>query len=397
MLTIAITLPGFFDGESRAITAMLADGAYSRVHIRKPGASDAEVERLIRGIPESLRGRLSVHYHHEVARATGCGGIHLSLSAPLVPERWTGLVSRSLHSIEEIGSESYDYAFLSPIYDSISKTGYKSRFNPGELHGKVDSRIFALGGVTPDKFRELSEAGFGGAAMLGAAWRPHISPAAFRLQLITHPRPTLSVAGEAEAALKGGCRWIQLRHKDADTATLIEEGRKIRALCDVDRDEAAPRAVKPTFIIDDHVDLVETIGADGVHLGKNDMPVDEARRRLGPLKIIGATANTPDDIIRAAALGADYIGLGPMRFTSTKERLSPVLGLEGYAKALAVMARHRINLPVVAIGGLTADDIRPLLDTGVKGVAVSGAIVADPQPEEATRRFIEALSYKTNT
>lgn len=387
MNKIAITIPSFFHGEGKAITGMLTDGGYLRVHIRKPEACDADVERLIREIPGHLRQRLTVHYHHAVARATGCGGIHLSASCPEIPDGWSGLVSRSLHSLEEIDTKPYDYAFLSPIYDSISKKGYSGRFSLDQLRGRINSRIFALGGVTSDKFAELAEAGFTGAAMLGAAWCPHISLSAFRLQLITHPLPDRSVVQEAEAALAGGCRWIQLRHKDADLPTLIDEGRAIRDLCN---------RYCSTFIIDDHVELVEAIDADGVHLGKNDMPVDEARRQLGPLKIIGATANTPDDIIRAASLGADYIGLGPFRFTSTKERLSAVLGLEGYIAALTGMRDRGIGLPVVAIGGITTSDISPLLATGIKGVAVSGSIVSAPDPAAATRRFADLLRIERN-
>lgn len=385
MQKIAITIPTFYRGEGKAITEMLANGSYRRVHIRKPGADNADVERLICEIPENLRERLTVHYHHSVAKATGCGGIHLSASCPEVPDGWSGLVSRSLHSLEEIDKELYDYAFLSPIYDSISKKGYHSRFSLDQLRGKVNSRIFALGGVTPDKFAELAEAGFGGAAMLGAAWQPHISTDAFRLQLITHPLPDRSVVQEADAALAGGCRWIQLRHKDADSSTLIAEGRAIRDLCN---------RYCATFIVDDHVELVDTIGADGVHLGKNDMPVNEARCMLGPRKIIGATANTVSDVIHSASLGADYIGLGPLRFTSTKEKLSAVLGFDGYRAIISEMAHQGINLPVVAIGGITTADIPLLLATGVKGVAVSGSIVSAADPTAATRQFIDELRIK---
>lgn len=379
---IAITLPGFFDGEADVITRLLRSEGYWRVHIRKPGASDRDVEQLINKVAAELRSSLSVHYHHAVALATGCGGIHLNASAPCATTDWHGMVSRSLHSIEEIGMMPYDYAFLSPVYDSISKPGYTSCFSLDKLRGIVDSRIFALGGVTPDKFSELTDIGFGGAAMLSAAWRPHIENADFSLQLITHPRPGRTVVQEAEAALRGGCRWIQLRHKDADTATLTEEGRSIRQLCD---------RYGATFIIDDHVELVETIGADGVHLGKNDMPVNEARRSLGPHKIIGATANTAADIFHAARLGADYIGLGPMRFTTTKEKLSAVLGIEGYAAILKEITRQGIHLPVVAIGGLNADDIPALTATGVRGVAISGAITAAPDPVTATQLIVREL------
>lgn len=149
------------------------------------------------------------------------------------------------------------------------------------------------------------------------------------------------------------------------------------------------RRAGATFIIDDCVDLVSAVGADGVHLGKNDMPVAQARRVLGPGVIIGATANTFDDIVRAAEAGADYIGLGPLRFTTTKKNLSPVLGYEGYADILGRCRRAGITLPVVAIGGITVDDLAPLRLAGAAGVAVSGSIARAADPAEETRKFLK--------
>ena len=121
------------------------------------------------------------------------------------------------------------------------------------------------------------------------------------------------------------------------------------------------------------MELVNALGADGVHLGKNDMPVAEARKILGPSRTIGATANTFADIEKAVAAGADYIGLGPFRFTVTKRNLSPVLGLEGYSSIMKKCAEAGISVPVVAIGGITAEDIDGIMETGVAGIAVSGA------------------------
>ncbi|MCM1028943.1 MAG: thiamine phosphate synthase [Alloprevotella sp.] len=204
----------------------------------------------------------------------------------------------------------------------------------------------------------------------------------FKLQLITHPRESLSVAQGAHMALKGGCRWIQLRHKDAPVDTIIEEA---RAICDGINRETF------TFILDDHVNLVEVVGADGVHLGKNDMPVAEARHALGPAKIIGATANTLDDIIAAAEAGADYIGLGPFRFTSTKERLSPTLGLDGYRNIIGEARRRGIRLPIVAIGGITEADIPAIMAAGADGIAISGTILSAPSPALKTKEIISII------
>ena len=134
------------------------------------------------------------------------------------------------------------------------------------------------------------------------------------LQFITHKTGGYDELSGAEAVLRGGCRWVQLRMKDASDEEFLSAGRKLAELC---------RSFGARLILDDRVRLVEELGADGVHVGKNDMPVDEVRRLLGPGRIVGATANSFADIEAAAARGADYIGLGPFRFTSTKQKLSP--------------------------------------------------------------------------
>ena len=382
MKKIAITTPDFFRGESNAIMDLLRHRGYWRVHIRKPAASAEEVETLIRNIAPEYYPMISLHDHFGIASRYSLGGVHLNSRNPEAPSGWNGLVSRSLHSVDDIPVYDYDYAFLSPIYTSISKSGYHGNFDHAQLKSAVNSKIFALGGVTPERFTEIQALGFGGAAMLGAAWRTDVDASQFRLQFITHPHPGISMAKVAEMALKGGCRWIQLRHKDADTDTIVREGKEIRTLCD--RYDA-------TFILDDHVELVNTTGADGVHLGKNDMPLTEARKRLGYSKIIGATANTLADIEAAARAGADYIGLGPFRFTTTKQRLSPTLGLNGYTDICRGCADAGISIPIVAIGGITTNDIPAIMDTGVQGVAISGTIINSENPTQTTQHIIDTL------
>lgn len=183
-------------------------------------------------------------------------------------------------------------------------------------------------------------------------------------------------------ALEGGCKWVQLRMKDAPEEEVLACAKEALPLC---------RQHGAKFILDDHVELVETAGADGVHLGRNDMPVDEARKILGPDKIIGGTANTIDDIIRLHRQGADYIGCGPFRFTTTKKKLSPVLGLEGYRDIVLKMREKGIDLPIVAIGGITVDDIPAIMGTGVTGIALSGAILNAEDPKSMTESILETL------
>lgn len=199
------------------------------------------------------------------------------------------------------------------------------------------------------------------------------------LQFITHFTDTYSYFDSARMALEGGCRWIQLRMKDASPEEIEQEALHIQNLC---------KSYGATFMIDDHVELVKKIRADGVHLGKNDMPVAEARKILGKDFIIGGTANTFEDVKMHHEAGADYIGCGPFRFTTTKKNLSPVLGLEGYRSIILQMKEKGIGLPVVAIGGITFEDIPAIMETGVNGIALSGTILQAADPVAETRRIV---------
>lgn len=202
------------------------------------------------------------------------------------------------------------------------------------------------------------------------------------LQFITHYTDTYSYFDSARMALEGGCRWIQLRMKDASSEEIEQEALRIQALC---------RKYNATFIIDDQVELVKKLHADGVHLGKNDMPIAEARSLLGPDFIIGGTANTFEDVRKHYEAGANYIGCGPFRFTTTKKNLSPILGLEGYCDIVTRMREANINLPIVAIGGITSEDIPAILETGVTGIALSGTILRADNPVEETARILNII------
>lgn len=212
--------------------------------------------------------------------------------------------------------------------------------------------------------------------------KPKDLETASRLQFITHFTDKYSYYDSAMMALEGGCQWIQLRMKDACEDEIERVARLILPEC---------RRMGAVFVIDDHVELALRVGADGVHLGKNDMPVDEARRLAGDGFIIGGTANTFEDVQRLAAQGADYIGCGPFRFTTTKKNLAPMLGLEGYKRILSQMKEHGIGLPLVAIGGITSDDIPQLMAAGVSGIALSGSVLRAEQPVEEMRKVVEKL------
>lgn len=202
------------------------------------------------------------------------------------------------------------------------------------------------------------------------------------LQFITHFTDRYSYYDSARMALEGGCRWIQLRMKDATPEEVRTEAVRVQALC---------KEYGATFIIDDQVELVKELHADGVHLGKKDMPIAEARQILGKDFIIGGTANTFEDVQMHYQAGVDYIGCGPFRFTTTKKNLSPILGLEGYTSIVSQMKATGINLPIVAIGGITYDDIPAIMQTGVTGIALSGTILRADNPVDETRRILEAI------
>lgn len=200
------------------------------------------------------------------------------------------------------------------------------------------------------------------------------------VQFISHYNDRYSYLDSIRLALDGGCKWIQLRMKDASVDEIRPIAIEAQRLC---------KEAGAMFVIDDHVELVKEIHADGVHLGKNDMPIDEARRILSPEFVIGGTANTFEDIVSHYRNDADYIGCGPFRFTTTKKGLSPVLGIEGYRSIVSRMKAEGIDIPVVAIGGITIDDIESILQTGINGIALSGAILNAPDPVKEMERVVE--------
>lgn len=204
----------------------------------------------------------------------------------------------------------------------------------------------------------------------------------FQLQFISHQNEKMTYLDGIREALAGGCKWIQLRMKGATDEEVRPIALKVKKLY---------KEQNATFLIDDRVELVKEVGADGVHLGKNDMPIAEARKILGNDFIIGGTANTFEDVKAHYEAGADYIGCGPFRFTTTKEKLSPILGLEGYREIIQKMKAENIDIPIVAIGGITKEDIPEIMKTGVNGIALSGSILNAKNPASETHDIMEMM------
>ena len=205
----------------------------------------------------------------------------------------------------------------------------------------------------------------------------------YRLQFITHHNDRFSYLDSARLALAGGCRWIQLRMKGADSQLFEATAREVGALC---------REYGATFIIDDEVELAKRVGADGVHLGKEDMPIAKARAILGSEAIIGATVNSTEDILgHVHGTMPDYFGCGPFRFTTTKRRLAPTLGLDGYRAIMRQMHEAHISIPLVAIGGIAQEDITPLLECGVDGIALSGSVLNSSNPISYMESIVDTI------
>ncbi len=182
----------------------------------------------------------------------------------------------------------------------------------------------------------------------------------------------------AELAITGGADTIQFREKSGETRQLIRIAELMQALC---------KKAGVAFIVNDRVDVAIASGADGAHLGQNDFPIPLARKLLGEEAIIGGSAGSLEEARRCLLEGADYVGFGPVYITTSKEDAGPVSGLD-----LLKQAVKEIPLPIIAIGGLTKDNILPVLQTGVHGIAVISAVCCQNDPSEAAkclRRLLE--------
>lgn len=187
-----------------------------------------------------------------------------------------------------------------------------------------------------------------------------------RVQFITDPRPGFGAKEQIEMACACGIDWVQLRMKNFDRNEKLRVGEQSIKLT---------RRSGALFIVNDDVELARQLGADGIHLGLDDEDPTKARKSLGDAVIIGGTCNNIDDIRLRKQQGVDYIGLGPYRFTGTKKKLRPLLGLEGIQRILQQCKDEKIEIPIVAIGGIRVKDIEHLWKTGIHGIALSSLIV----------------------
>jgi thiamine-phosphate pyrophosphorylase len=202
-----------------------------------------------------------------------------------------------------------------------------------------------------------------------------------RLHYISQEPKTGSHLTAISQALDAGCKWVQLRVKEQPVDLILEYAIEANRLCN-------QHGAK--LIVNDHPEIALKAGAYGLHLGLQDMSISDAREIVGHKMIIGGTANTFQHVEQRIAEGADYIGLGPYRFTSTKKKLSPILGWGGIN---AIMKRlGAADIPIIAIGGILQEDITSIMETGVHGVAVSGAITYAANPVDIVHQMYHCLN-----
>lgn len=186
-----------------------------------------------------------------------------------------------------------------------------------------------------------------------------------------------------ESALNAGVKLIQLRLKNISDDNYAAYGKKAKELC---------KNFGAQLIINDNPSVARACDADMLHLGLDDMKVEEAKKMI-PGKIIGGTANTFEHIQQRCAEKVDYIGLGPFQFTTTKEKLSPVLGANGYEQIIKKMKSENLTTPIYAIGGIELKDIEPIINTGIYGIAISGLITNSTNKESLVKEINKILSH----
>ncbi len=201
-----------------------------------------------------------------------------------------------------------------------------------------------------------------------------------RIYFITHKNEKYSYIDSAKLALDCGIRLIQLRMKQASEVEMLNTAYILKEECD---------KYGAKLIVNDNADLALKIGANGVHIGQNDEAISIVRNKIKENQIIGMTCNTKEQILKAIEQKADYIGLGPYRFTNTKQNLSPILGIEGYRNL-------DCDIPIYAIGGIRLEDVGKLSQTKVYGIALSSLILEGKEPEKKVKEIRKYFKEKKN-
>lgn len=200
-----------------------------------------------------------------------------------------------------------------------------------------------------------------------------------RLHVITNTTLQSRWSAEeiARLAIEGGADTIQYRDKQKSTRAMAEEARTIAGFC---------RRRRIPLLVNDRVDVAVAVDAQGVHLGDDDLPLSVAREILGPERILGASSDNADEANERARETADYAGIGPVFATSSKDDTGPVLGLDGLARAVSLS-----GIPLIAIGGITLENLPSVLETGVHGIAVLSEVCCAEDPATVTKAMRDLI------
>jgi thiamine-phosphate pyrophosphorylase len=429
MKKIIISRPDFFENEAGQINALLEKGM-QLLHLRKPDCTKEELATLLRNIDSVYYSKIALHQYHELAGEFGIKRLHFpeKLRLEQTEESLQNLkergfvLSTSIHNPAALAdlSNAFSYTFLGPVFDSISKQNYRAALQANFKLNRLNftGEVIALGGIDDSKIKTITQMGFDGAAFLGSIWSeiPGLKPGVMdrasgqvrgtneihcpgfqagdqinqnqflkeieRFQFISQENEKISHIESIQLALEAGCRWIQLRVKNRPEEEVLPLAWEAIRLCD---------QYGARLIINDFPRIALAVEAYGLHLGLTDMSVPEARTLVGDKLVIGGTANSWEDIVLRIQEGADYIGLGPFRFTTTKQNLSPVLGLQGYRDLVKKMAAVGYTTPVIGIGGITPADVADLKQTGIYGIAMSSSLIQASDPRGTVNQIQKSL------
>ena len=361
--------------------------------------------RQVQAICRRYQVPFLVHTHPAAARELGADGLHLPLPVlrALAPDQRQNLprLGVSCHSAAE-AVEAWqlgaDYLTAGHVFDTSCKAGLPGRGLDflAAVCAAVPLPVYAIGGVQPAAIPALRRAGAAGSCVRAPLttcpspadylhqWKEcsvmNLSPQHLRLYAVTDRTWTgrQTLLEQLEDALEGGVTLVQLREKDLPQEEFLAEALAAKELC---------RRYGVPLLINDNVDLALQCGADGVHVGAEDMPVAEIRRRAGPSFIIGATAKTIAQAQAAQADGADYIGVGAVFPSPTKPNAV------GITKEELAAVCASVTIPAVAIGGITRENLPQLAGSGAVGAAVVSAIFG----AQDIRAAAQALDRLTRT
>ena len=213
-----------------------------------------------------------------------------------------------------------------------------------------------------------------------------------RIQYITHPDEQFENLAWVHRLHENGVNWIQLRIKEDDFIQRFPHKHFLATFHEIaDTMRAVTEALGMVLTINDEAEVVRFSHAEGLHIGQEDMHPTQVVDQLAEGKILGGTANSIEEIQRFNGVSMSYFGVGPFRATNTKSTLKPVLGIEGYERIINFLKQENMEVPVFAIGGILASDVQPILETGVYGIAVSGAFFNEKHSPESIRAFVDKV------